>query len=182
MKSEKGQILVEYAIVIPIFLLLLFAIIEIGWVGYQKVVLDYTFRKASWEFNIPANDAKAALAGGYIDYQGWVAEEMIKKQIQTSDKRVLGIVDVDRLIIDYPVITLYPGKRVFRYEKPEEFTISQVQEAKATFSMVTFEITGRARYNIPPITPFSRMFFGEQGLEIKKDLYKAKRGPMRTVY
>lgn len=179
-KNEKGQVLVEYALVLPIFLLMLFSIIEIGWIGYQKVILDHTFRKTTYEYRFTKQDAQSALQGYHRAYRGYQAEEMIKSQIKATDNRALGIIDIDRLSIDNAFIEMWPGGRKFVYKKPKGYDLYPSQEAKTTYSMVTYEIDGIIRYRVPPLTPFSKLFFGERGLLLEKSLYKAKRGPTQT--
>lgn len=47
-KSERGQSMVEFALVFPLFLALLFGIIDLGYSGYQVACFDYSYMNASW--------------------------------------------------------------------------------------------------------------------------------------
>lgn len=47
---ESGQTLVEFVLVLPLFLVLLFGVIDFGWIAYQKACFDYSRIHASWDF------------------------------------------------------------------------------------------------------------------------------------
>ena len=47
MKSEKGQSMVEFALIIPIFILLLFAILDFGRVFHAYLTIDHAGREAA---------------------------------------------------------------------------------------------------------------------------------------
>lgn len=48
-RCESGQSLVEFALVLPMFLAIIFGIIDAGWMGYQAAVFNYSYANASWE-------------------------------------------------------------------------------------------------------------------------------------
>ncbi len=47
MKSSKGQALIEFVIILPVFLMLIFAIIDFGRVIYEKNMLENVVSTAS---------------------------------------------------------------------------------------------------------------------------------------
>ena len=47
MKSERGQSLVEFALVVPVLLLLLFGIIDFGRVFHASLTIDHAGREAA---------------------------------------------------------------------------------------------------------------------------------------
>ena len=47
-KSENGQSMVEFAVIIPIFMLLVCAVIDYGWIGFQYIAFDYSARSTTW--------------------------------------------------------------------------------------------------------------------------------------
>ncbi|WP_028263758.1 TadE/TadG family type IV pilus assembly protein [Atopobium fossor] len=49
-RREDGQAVLEFALVFPLFVLLIFATIELGWVGYQHVSFDYACSHANWGY------------------------------------------------------------------------------------------------------------------------------------
>lgn len=48
-RGEHGQAMTEFALVLPIFLIMCFFIIDFGWIAYQKAAFDYSYMHASWE-------------------------------------------------------------------------------------------------------------------------------------
>ncbi|MGG2025715.1 TadE/TadG family type IV pilus assembly protein [Gottfriedia sp. S16(2024)] len=57
MKSEKGQSLVEFALVVPVLILLLFGILDFGRVYYTYLTLDHAGREAARTASIGKDDA-----------------------------------------------------------------------------------------------------------------------------
>lgn len=49
-RSTSGQALVEFALVFPLFIAILFAIIDFGWMAYQKAAFDYSRIHTSWDY------------------------------------------------------------------------------------------------------------------------------------
>jgi len=47
LKSEKGQAMVEFALVLPILILLLCAIMDFGWIFFQKILVTNAAREAA---------------------------------------------------------------------------------------------------------------------------------------
>jgi len=56
-KSEKGQALVEMAIILPILLLLLFSIIEFGWVFGAQLLVTHASREGARYGAVHSSDA-----------------------------------------------------------------------------------------------------------------------------
>ena len=49
-RRTSGQALVEFALVFPLFIMILFAIIDFGWMAYQKATFDYSRIHTSWDY------------------------------------------------------------------------------------------------------------------------------------
>lgn len=49
-RRTSGQALVEFALVFPLFITILFAIIDFGWMAYQKAAFDYSRIHTSWDY------------------------------------------------------------------------------------------------------------------------------------
>lgn len=60
LKSEKGQAMVEFALLLPLFIVLTLGIMEIGWRTYQESIFKYCYVHASWDLTEQDID-------GYID-------------------------------------------------------------------------------------------------------------------
>lgn len=57
MKSEKGQSLVEFALVVPLLLLLLFGIMDFGRIFHAYLTLDHAGREAARSASVGKDDA-----------------------------------------------------------------------------------------------------------------------------
>lgn len=49
-KMETGQALVEWALVFPIFWLLICVVIDFSWLGYQQLLFEGAFQVTAWDF------------------------------------------------------------------------------------------------------------------------------------
>jgi Flp pilus assembly protein TadG len=59
MKSEKGQSLVEFALIVPILALLLFGIIDFGRIFHAYLTVDHAGREAARAASIGKSDSEA---------------------------------------------------------------------------------------------------------------------------
>lgn len=83
-RTESGQSLVEFALVLPLLLAIIFGIIDAGWMGYQAVAFNYSYANASWDLassNIVDYDYRAVDKGTVSNS---VAEEAIKDSLGAS--------------------------------------------------------------------------------------------------
>ncbi len=82
--AEEGQSMVEFALVLPLLLALIFGIIDAGWMGYQAAAFNYSYANASWDVassSIVDYDYDAVNTGTVPDY---VAEAGIKESLRKS--------------------------------------------------------------------------------------------------
>lgn len=63
-KNEKGQSLVEYAMVLPLLLLLIFGIIDFGRYFHAYLTVDHAGREAARAASVGKNAVDAALRNG----------------------------------------------------------------------------------------------------------------------
>jgi len=61
-RKEKGQAMVEMALVLPILLLLLCGIIDFGWISYNRLSVSYCSREGARYGIVHAEDANAEQA------------------------------------------------------------------------------------------------------------------------
>ncbi|MGR3765924.1 TadE/TadG family type IV pilus assembly protein [Rossellomorea sp. NS-SX7] len=64
MKSEKGQSLAEYALVLPLLLLLIFGIIDFGRYFHAYLTVDHAGREAARAASLGNNAVDAAVRNG----------------------------------------------------------------------------------------------------------------------
>lgn len=68
-KNEKGQGLVEFALILPILLLLLVAIVDFGWLIFVKTNLNNAAREGARAYAVNENEGEAkAAAASYLDF------------------------------------------------------------------------------------------------------------------
>ncbi|MEA5050182.1 MAG: TadE/TadG family type IV pilus assembly protein [Oscillospiraceae bacterium] len=66
-RSEKGQAMVEFALVLPLLLLLLCGIIDFGWIFYNNIMVDNAAREAARYSAIHVYDDGAFNSGDTAD-------------------------------------------------------------------------------------------------------------------
>lgn len=186
-KSEKGQVMVEFSLVLPLFLLLLFAIIEISYISYHQVLFDHTMRSATWrvrEARIENSVMAGAHYGNEYIYEGEGARSLIMKSIGETNDSVFGKLDMNQLTIDRPRIIFYlDDNKEYKYQKPARLDYLTYDEAKPTkveYKILLVKIQGDANYRIPSVTPFTKLIF-KDGLVLKKDLNKIKITKINSI-
>lgn len=58
--KESGQAIVEFALVFPLFLMLVFAIIDFGWMGYQGILFRSAYQITVWNFPLKLEKSSGA--------------------------------------------------------------------------------------------------------------------------
>lgn len=163
--------MVEFAIVIPIFLLLLFFLIDLGWIIYQKVTFDYTCRKMAWDLNLGSEEDRVMNTRQPIYYSGYNANRLLKVEF---DKNIEGThVDKSKVSITDGMIAIYPGRKLYKHRG------GATTSGDVDFKTTTLEIQGKIKYKIEPLTPIAKPFFGND-ITLSSNLYKARRGRMQT--
>lgn len=179
-RKESGQALVEYALVLPLFLAALCATIDCAWIGYQYICFDYSYREASWELSVP-NDNNP---GEDYSLTGRDAAELIMANMEAT---ALGI-KRENLSIDagdgedtasinlwsVTKVDYYPGfyydrhdvSKDYWYEKGENYWRYMRIKAKLT-------------YEVYPPTPVGQVLFGNH-LTYTKDLDKTRLKSIST--
>ncbi|MFM1533713.1 TadE family protein [Helcococcus ovis] len=138
-KSEKGQGMVEFALVFPMFIFICLFIIEVGWIAYNYISFDYTYRVASWEIR-PYYD-KVEKPVNLYDYQ--------VKQLIYSKLKENGLSTRD--------ISITEASIEFKTKDEEVLKINNYIEKTRKYYM---EIKGNLTKNIPLITPVGKAFMG----------------------
>lgn len=114
-RNERGAAMVEFAIVLPLLLLLLFGIVEFGRAYNVKVQLTGAVREGARAASF-GGDANAAVKGAAPGLNPPVADSHITV-LETCGS---GIVGNARVRVSYPVTTLTPlGPLIARFDSPE---------------------------------------------------------------
>jgi len=142
--GENGQAMVEYAITIPVFLLIVFFIIDFGWISYQKIAFEHGCLRASWYISAEDLGDDDLLEEKYSEkiYAGDELDELLEEYIESSfwgsGVGELSIVDAQAY--------LYNDEKTSGGKVGEESNYTRYMKLKAT---VTYEIT--------PLTPLFSM-------------------------
>ena len=136
-RRTSGQALVEFALVFPLFIAILFAIIDFGWMAYQKAAFDYSRIHTSWDY--------AGLDVGNPSsktYDSARVQEAVKDSIKKAPS--IGF-DTDELKVDSASVTIS--------NVPSESTVPDrnYDPTKATKVTRQARLEATVRYNVKPI-------------------------------
>lgn len=143
--NERGQAIVEFALVIPVFLLIIFIIIELGWIGYQKNLFAQGYTHASWDITAEKlNDMDPLTSSNSVNtYSGSLVEDLIKDALKESS---LWGFDSNNLVIRNARATLY--NRETEFDVPGRVPGTATSAKSITRYM---DISADLEYNIKPI-------------------------------
>ncbi|WP_276981244.1 TadE family protein [Johnsonella ignava] len=169
-KKEKGQGIVEFALVFPIFLAIMLAIIDFSWIAYQSSVFNQGYAHASWEIGEKDLVSSSQLVDNIVYmqqgadrkvYSGLVVENAIKNSIKQSS---LWGFKPSNLIVTNAVVEAENKETSFDVPsyKAQEYTTAR----KDTRYM---KIRADIEYRVVPLTFFGRTFFGDT-FTIRKSL------------
>lgn len=139
-KSEKGQSMVEFALVFPMFIFICLFIIEVGWIAYNYISFDYTYRVASWELRPIYNNEEKYPRGLF----GYEVENLIYDKLKENGLSTSGIKITDAFIS-------------FSTKDEDVVTINRYTDRTRKYYM---EIKGNMTKEVPLITPVGKMFMG----------------------
>lgn len=153
-KSENGQAMVEFALVFPMFLLIVMMIIDIGWIGLKTLTFDYSFRVGSWVIRLDDPD----IDQDYY-FEGPVTGKYIKDEFT---KNSVGI-DSSEITIKNPYIELTTQRE----------NIIQPNGYSRLHRRRYMQIKADVVYEFKLATPIGRAIFGEKYKIVKKlDKYR----------
>lgn len=176
LRGEKGQAMIEFALILPLFVVFMLFIMDVGWITYQKVLFNYTSRHITWELKLSSYDDWVMAAQMPYDIVGHEANDLLKHHFLKSNNDKGNRLDDDQISVRKGSISIYPGKRAYKYDVPEDNNYAQ---KSIDFDTTTYEIMGEITYRVRPLTPIANHFF-EEGILLKNNLYKVRRGGMKT--
>ncbi|MFM1602636.1 TadE/TadG family type IV pilus assembly protein [Helcococcus ovis] len=139
-KSEKGQGMVEFALVFPMFIFICLFIIEVGWIAYNYISFDYTYRVASWEIRPNYDNESDAPRSLYHDeVETLIKNKLIENGLSTQGVRITG------------------ASISFSKKDENVVTINGYTDKSRKYYM---EIKGDMTKEVPLITPVGKMFMG----------------------
>ena len=158
--SESGQALVEFALTLPLFLAMVFFVIDFGWISYQEFAFEQGYMSAGWRITagsvgdvFPADENPSPAT-----FSGAAVADPLKVYIVNSAWGLIGSnLTVTNAQADFSNTT-------------EHFTVPgrtgiPVQASSYTRSMRT---VATIQYTINPLTFMGQLIFGSSVL-IEKD-------------
>lgn len=151
--NESGQSIVEMALVLPVFLLILFFIIDFGWLAYQRASFEYGYMQASWSISAddlgdtdPLEDVPSEIV-----YSGDVVSDTIRNDIKNSS---MGISSDNLSVINAEAVL---------YNVEEHFTVPGRTSYETLYAVSRtrfMNIRAVLRYYVQPVTYVGKFFFG----------------------
>jgi Flp pilus assembly protein TadG len=104
MKSEKGQSLVEFALVLPVLILILLAIVDFGRVYHVYLTIDHAGREAARAASIGKDDTN--IKSTAVNYASSINLTTGQVSISPTGSRSSGVEAT--ITITYPITFLTP--------------------------------------------------------------------------
>lgn len=165
--KESGQAILEFALIFPIFLLILFGIIDFGWIGYQRMSFEYGYIQSSWYIS----------AGDLNDYD--LLEDVPSENLYTG----AVVADLLREGLENSSLGIMPKKlgvknaRATLYNKKEEFKVpgrNELGGLNEGYGITRYmDVNALIDYEIQPLTFVGRTFFGDN-IIFKKELDRTR--------
>lgn len=163
LRKENGQSLVEFALVVPLFLMVVFFIMEFGWTAYQRHAFNSGFTYVSQNFK--ASDVgDAGDAENLTDrsnYDGGIVRNAVKDKM--VENGVWGFA-ADRVSVSNAVVSFSNKKS--EYSVPGMSAGSTNTAEKYTRYMT---LTADIEYEVKPLTFMGNLFF-QGSSHVKKKL------------
>lgn len=112
-KKEIGQAMVEFALVLPIFLTLIGGIVDFGWVFGNKLAADNASREAARYASIHANDSSYANNSAFVADVVSQAKSRVPDFIKADNKINVSVNKINsnadiKIVIDWTAETFMP--------------------------------------------------------------------------
>lgn len=145
-RSEEGQSLVEFALVLPVLLAIVFGIIDAGWMGYQAAAFNYSYAHASWDIVSSSIVDYDYQATGRRDVLDSVAAAAIKESL---GKSALPGYDADSVVVVVNEVALENDQS--SYMVPDR----NGNEASATRVERSLSVKATVTYDTRPLVGYS---------------------------
>ncbi len=164
-QNDSGQAMVEFALTLWIFLLIIFFIIDFGWVAYQRTSFEYGYIHSSWAISADDLGDKDPLDEdpSEASYSGTLVSDALSDEL---DERSPGIIAANMTITN---------AKAELYNKPETYKVpGRTGDAIEAVSRTRYmDLSADFSYVIRPITPIGKMFFKEE-ITVEKELERTR--------
>lgn len=167
-RNEEGQSILEFVLVFPILILLIFAIVDLGWLFYSYVSVENSARNAARiaciEYNevvftvpvgggkrIPAGTTKYILSGEEVDTKVYDDCTEVEKRIidEVTNTIILETANVESVTITYTADTELEGGEEPRFKnRPNGDVIVEVECSIPVFTPVLAKYSDNMRMTL----------------------------------
>lgn len=172
---EMGQALVEWALVFPVFLLLVCGIIDFCWIGYQQLMFESSFQMTAWDFTLNLSLTDKDILGNpqlpsYGTYSPgnvvgtYALGEGIKQHMLQG---ATGFLKEDKLNVS-------DASAQFRIESKRESYMAGTTPIVLENYELLVDLEGELEYRVELLTPISRIFIPSGEVVLKKKLVRER--------
>ena len=145
-RRERGQVTVELMLILPVFLLVIFFVLEYGNIAYRTIVLNH----ASYEF------ARIAALVGVDKPSGIANRTVMQQKIDQSKRKVFGR-DAERLTVQVKVETTGMDP-MYKKHRHQDVIVTVVYPLKLAFPGTSYILANEPRREgIRKLTATARM-------------------------
>ena len=152
-RRTSGQALVEFALVFPLFIMILFAIIDFGWMAYQKAAFDYSRIHTSWDYaGLDVGNPSSTTFGWSYEKTGPTESSKTYDDARAQNAVKASIKKAPSIGFDASELTVTNAK-VTISNVPSESTVPDRKgdATKATKVTRQARLEATVRYNVKPI-------------------------------
>ncbi len=143
---ERGQVTVELMLILPVFLLMIFFVLEYGNIAYRTLVLNH----ASYEF------ARIAALVGVDKPSGIANRSIMQQKIDQAKRRVFGR-EAERLNVQIKVETTGIDP-MYKKHRHQDVVVTVVYPVKLAFPGTSYILADEPRRNgIRKVSATARM-------------------------
>lgn len=185
-KKEAGQAMVEFALVFPLFLLLLCGVIDFGWFGYQQLLFDSAYQITAWDFNLKLQHSDGGslldtdiIAGNIYSHYGMSSPDGV---VNVSGVGTFGLGEGIRQhllqsapgLLDDSCLYLTDANANFWIELENEVYQTGGEPIGFNIYQVKVAIDAELRYEVEPLTPLIKPFLSEGKMILHKTLVRER--------
>lgn len=162
-KEEKGQAIAEFALIIPFFIMLMLAVVELGWISYQSNMFAHSYSYAAWDITAEKlSDMDPLTSIGSVNtYSGAAVGSLIADTMKES---ALWGFNSSGLKVSNATAKMYNEESKFMVPGKDSGT-----SVEATTIRRYMKLEAKIEYNIRPMTVVGNTLFGGM-LKQEKDL------------
>ena len=157
--------MIEYGFTAFFFILLFTFILDVGWIGFNYLTFNYSYRASTWDLSIHDPDERYLRYNYNHDAAG--TAYYLKEEFR---KYAIGL-DINRLSIENGKIRIFT----------EESNINKPGGIEKPVRRRYMSINADVKYTFNPATPIGASFFGKE-ITVVKNLTKLRLRQVKQWY